>query len=173
MEKSKSKLHPGVKWSFRFGGYLSGIFFVIFMSVFFLGVIGALVGSILVGFVLLILFAILWIIMVEVFTQMAYNRWFYEFDNNGMKIEKGIIWKKYSNIPYERIQNVDIRRGVIARMLGFSSIEIQTAGYGGFYGGRGGHRGHSEGYLPGVEIKKAEQIRDFLMKKISGKKSGV
>ena len=43
---------------------------------------------------------------------------------------------------------------------------LQTAGYAAPTGGRGAY---TEGYIPGVNINEAEQIRDFLMKRISKK----
>ena len=94
---------------------------------------------------------------------MAYNRFFYEFTDNNLRLERGIIWKRYSNVPYERVQNVDISRGIIARLCGFSSVNIQTAGYSAM-----GRRGiSSEGYLPAVSPEEADEMREFLMKKIS------
>ena len=104
---------------------------------------------------------------------MSYTRWFYEFTHDGIKIEHGIIWKKYTSIPYERVQNVDINRGIIARIFGFSTVEIETAGQsgmGGAYGFRFGRRGRgqykSEGHLPAIDMNDAEKIREFVMKKI-------
>jgi membrane protein YdbS with pleckstrin-like domain len=102
---------------------------------------------------------------------MSYNRWFYEFTPEGLKIEKGIIWKTYKNIPYQRIQNIEIHRGIIARMCGFSTVDLQTAGYA-FSGHRGG-RSRAEGHLPAIDIKAAEEIREFVMSKISTYTSGV
>jgi putative membrane protein len=98
---------------------------------------------------------------------MAYKRWFYEFGINSLKIESGIITKRYSNIPYGRIQNVDVFRGIIARMLGFSSVSIQTAGYS-MMGKHG--KINAEGSLPAVSVEEAEKIRELLMRKISSKK---
>lgn len=169
------KLHPGAKWVFRIRGYFGALFLLIFFSWFLFPIIGAL-GVLVFGLqagiqaiVLIILFGFflyifLIIIIAEIYARMAYNRWFYEFGGDNLKLERGIIWKRYSNIPYERVQNVDIHRGILARMLGFSSVLIQTAGYSGY--GRGS-RGFSEGYLPAVSMEKAEKIREFLMKKIS------
>ena len=106
------------------------------------------------------------VLIAEVYARMAYNRWFYEFTDTNLRIERGIIWKRYSNVPYERVQNVDITRGIIARILGFSSVNIQTAGYS--IPARG-YRGQSEGYIPAVDRDHAEKIREFLMKKIHKK----
>jgi len=167
------KLHPGVKWSFRIGAYFATFFFIIFF-LFFIG--GLLLGSlgftglgILLGMMLVIFIVIAG--LAEIWVQMAYNRWKYEFTQEALKIENGVIWKTYKSIPYERVQNVDIRRGILARILGFSTLDIQTAGYSGGYQGRRGGMPSSEGHIPAVSIKAAEKIRDFLVKKISGKKT--
>ena len=160
------KLHPGVKVSWRISAYIGFIIFVFFLLI---SVFAALLAigfgfyKILTTFIIIL---ILWIIFVEVWIRLAYNRWFYEFTPDNLKIERGVIFKRYSNVPYERIQNVDIRRGIIARIFGFSSVMIQTAGYSG--GGRGQGIG-SEGYIPAVSKEEAEKIRDFVMKKISKK----
>jgi membrane protein YdbS with pleckstrin-like domain len=173
----KTQLHPGAKWLFRIRGFFGSIFILFILSWFLFPIIGLLgmflfksnigaaILTVVIGFVLYI---ILVIVFTEVYARMAYNRWFYEFTNDNLKLERGIIWKKYSNIPYERVQNVDITRGVIARLCGFSSVNIQTAGYS--FTGRG--MPASEGYIPAVAEQDAEKIRDFLMKKI-GKKQGL
>ncbi|MCX6749687.1 MAG: PH domain-containing protein [Candidatus Pacearchaeota archaeon] len=156
------KLHPGVKVSWRISAYIGFIIFAFFLVVSIFAVLLA-IGfgfyKILITFIVLL---ILWIIFIEVWIQLSYDRWFYEFTPDNLKIESGVIFKRYSNVPYQRVQNVDIRRGIIARMLGFSAVNIQTAGY-----SAGGKGFAAEGYIPAVDVKEAEKIRDFLMKKIS------
>jgi len=170
---TKSKLHPGAKWQFRIGSYLlaliPAIFIVSFLGGLIEGIIGGLItlGTI---FILIITIIVVVILIGEFYAHLAYNRFFYEFTDTELKLERGVIWKKYSNIPYERVQNVDVTRGILARIFGFSTVNIQTAGYGGVYGRRG-FGAQSEGYLPAVSIKAAEKIREFVMKKVSGKKS--
>ena len=177
------KLHPGAKWIFRIQGYFGSIPIlivlvylistIITLSSVFSGSfsITSLIKS---GFVFVIIFIaiILIIIFSEIYARMAYNRWFYEFGHDGLKLERGIIWKRYSNIPYERIQNVDIHRGILARILGFSTLNIQTAGYSGVYTRRGTYGAGSEGHIPAVSIEAAEKIRNFLIKKISKNNKG-
>lgn len=169
----KTQLHPGARWLFRlrvYSGLLPLLFFFLYFSIAFFrfsaisnGGAG-LAGSIIFLIVLIFVF----VLFGEVYARMAYNRWFYEFTNTELKIEKGIIWKKFKSIPYERVQNVDIRRGILARIFNFSTVEIETAGYSGFGGARRrNQRYESEGHLPAVPLEAAEKIRDFLMKKIS------
>lgn len=173
----KTQLHPGARWLFRLKGYAGAIVFMIFVGWFIFPPIFAIFGitsnlTLSSAITILLIYGLSYIFLViiiaEIYARMAYNRWFYEFTDSNLKLERGIIWKRYSNVPYERVQNVDIHRGILARMLGFSSVMIQTAGYS--YTARG--RPSIEGYLPAVDIESAEKIRDFLMKKISKKSSG-
>ena len=169
-----NQLHPGARWLFRLQAYYPLIFIGIFITLWSFQIFRFIAGgSIIAAIVIAILFYILFVIIVaEIYAQMSYTRWLYEVTNDGIKIEHGIIWKKYTSLPYERVQNVDIKRGIIARLAGFSSVEIETAGQSGFggYGFRFGRRGyrryHSEGYLPAIDLNGAEQIRTFIMKKI-------
>ncbi len=168
------KLHPGAKWSFRISGYVGSIVLLIFLS-FFIGplfvslfafIFPKSIGTVvLIGVGLFVIFVAAVIILAEVYARMAYTRWLYEFTPTNLRLERGIIFKRYSNVPYERVQNVDIHRGILARMLGFSSVMIQTAGF-------SGAGPMAEGYLPAVSQEKAEEIRDFLMKKITKRGRG-
>ena len=165
---AKKQLHPGVLWLFRIRSYIVALFLVILLSVFLIPVFLIFQSA-----VLAVIFVIvLAIVLGEIYVRMLYNRWFYEFTGTNLKLERGVIWKSYSNIPYTRVQNVDIHRGIIARICGFSSVMIQTAGYSAFGGGLFGRRMGVEGYIPAVDINEAEKIRDFLMKKIGKRTSG-
>ena len=112
----------------------------------------------------------LWIIPVFltlcfIWAKLSYHFYRYELTDAGFLKELGVIRKKYVTITYDRIQNVDIHRGIIARLLGLSDLQIQTAGSSavvsrGFAFGMG-----SEGRLPGVSKEIAEQLRDELVQK--------
>ena len=165
----KKLLHPGAKWLFRIGTYTGFLVLTVFFGFFGFALTFSF-GKVNLNplWIFLEIFAgILFflIILVEIYVRLAYNNWYYEFTDTNLKLERGVIWKRYSNIPYERIQNVDITRGIIARMGGFSSLNIQTAGYSAYASSRGSI--HSEGYIPAVSMKEAEDIREWLMKKIS------
>ncbi|MEM0465656.1 MAG: PH domain-containing protein [Candidatus Pacearchaeota archaeon] len=163
-----NKLHPGARWLFRLQAYyyliLHGILIIFF---------GIFIARL--GFFISILFYISFIIIFgEIYSRMSYNRYLYEINNEYIKIEHGIIWKKYTSIPYEKVQNVDIKRGIIARMFGFSTVEIETAGqsemdieyYRSIFVRRGYTPYKSEGHLPAIDINDAEKIRKFIIKKI-------
>lgn len=106
------------------------------------------------GIVLVVIFSWIW-------AKLSYRFYRYELREDGFRKESGIIWKKYTTIPYGRIQNVEIYRGLVARILGLSDLHIQTAGgvaqsrYGTF----------SEGRIPGLLRADAEIIRDELVRR--------
>lgn len=169
------QLDPGAKWFFRVRFYFSFFFWVFFLSAFFgwFVLVGVLIHS---GGVMVMFFVfsalgyiVLTVVLGEVYARLAYKNFKYELNPREIKIEKGVIFKVYKSIPYERIQNIDLYRGIIARMFGFTSVNIQTAGYSMGYNRRGSG---AEGSLPAVSQKDAEKIREFLMKKI-GRRSGI
>ena len=157
------KLHPGARWIFRVNSYITFLGLIIFVSIINLQIVLTMGG---VGkFIYVLLGMILFLFVVgEIYTRLAYNNWAYEFTKQGLKTERGIIWKKYTSIPYEGVQNVDIHRGILARIFGFSSLNVQTAGSS--YAGKGNF---SEGYIPALEPQTAEKIRESLMSHISSK----
>ena len=87
----------------------------------------------------------------------------YELREDGLRKESGVILKTYSSIPYSRIQNIDIHRDLLDRILGLSRLYIQTAG--------NTTPNSSEGKLPGLSSKTAEQLREELIKRVNHFKS--
>ena len=176
-----NNLHSGGRWLYRIRSYYPLLIIGIFVAIQVFPVFKLIsIESPILGPILTFIFYILFIIVVgEIYARMSYNRFLYEVNNDEVKIEQGIIWKKYTSIPYERIQNVEIHRGIIARMSGFSTVQIETAGqsgWGGVYFRRRGYRQYkSEGYLPAIDVHHAEEIRHFIMKKIkhTHKNSGI
>lgn len=120
---------------------------------------------------IVIIFA-LFVVLCWFWAKLTYHFFNYQLTEHAFKKEHGIIWKKYVSIPYERIQNVDIYRGVITRILGLSDLHIQTAGYSGVTRGRA--RGiRAEGYVPGLDKHIAEQLREELIRRTHGRKQGL
>ena len=117
---------------------------------------------------------ILYFIFCYIWAKLTYRFWGYQLTKDAFKKEHGVIWKKYVSIPYERIQNIDIHRGILARILGLSDLKIQTAGYSAVSYGRGRMAGiGAEGYLLGLDKQVAEQLREELIRKAKGTKQGL
>ncbi len=115
---------------------------------------------------LIIVLALCWI-----WAKLSYGYFLYELTENGFRKESGVIYKRYVTIPYERIQNVDIYRGILARILGLSDLHIQTAGASALVTRRGTSGMHAEGRLPALSRAEAEQLRDELIRRARGSKA--
>lgn len=171
------KLDPKAVWLFFFGGFFVlplfvPIYFIVslFWGFYSSASRGGSTGYGLVA-IIVIVFFMLMVVLKYFWAVLTYKNYKYELRPDGFRKEHGVIWKKYVTIPYERIQNVDINRGPIARILGLSDLNIQTAGMSGVSGSYGGT---SEGRLPGITPQVAEQLRDQLVARARGKgQSGV
>ena len=114
---------------------------------------------------LLLIFLLALFVFSFIWAKLAYRFYRYELTDAGFRKELGVIFKKYVTIPYDRIQNVDIYRGILARMLGLSDLKIQTAGASATVGRYGVFGGGAEGRLPAVSREVAEQLRDELIQR--------
>ncbi|MBI4135184.1 PH domain-containing protein [Candidatus Uhrbacteria bacterium] len=153
-------------WLFFLNALLGQVFMLVvfgtWLGVFLVGKLGFSVG----GVLLLALAAILVLIGLSwIWARLAYRYYRYELREDGFRKEHGVIWKKYVTIPYDRIQNIDIHRGVFARLLGLSDLQIHTAGASAVVGKYGARGVYAEGRLPGLSKEIAEEIRDELVRR--------
>jgi len=80
----------------------------------------------------------------------------YRFDNDGISMSWGILFRREVYLTYRRIQDIHLTRGIIQRWLGLSTISVQTA---------------SGSSMPEMSIEgivQAEALRDFLYAKMRG-----
>jgi len=61
---------------------------------------------------------------------LVYKNYSFELKENSLDVQFGIIWKKYNSIPYQKIQNIEIKKGIPERLTGLATLCIETAGYG-------------------------------------------
>ena len=163
------KLHPRAVWSFFLSKTISIVVLASFWAFFGLVITGS-IGEDVKGFssmefVSLSMFVLIFAILITIsyiIARLTYHYYRYELTDDSYRAERGIIRKRYVSIPYERIQNVDIYRGLIDRLLGLSVLQIQTAGYGAV--GAAAKFG-SEGRLPGLSHEDAKQLRDELIRR--------
>ncbi|MCX6666191.1 MAG: PH domain-containing protein [Euryarchaeota archaeon] len=92
----------------------------------------------------------------------------FEVGSERITITRGVIGKRVANIPYERVQNVNIWRGVLDRIFGLYSIEIETAGASNVRGSGGyGTRMNAEGTIQGVI--NPQPIVEYIIAKSKGR----
>lgn len=68
-------------------------------------------------------------VLITFFGGIAQWFWFYYWlDENELRVKQGLIVRKMQFIPRHRIQVIDISSGIIQRMFGLVSLNVQTAG---------------------------------------------
>lgn len=82
----------------------------------------------------------------------------YRFDEDGIWMAWGVLFRKEISLTYRRIQDIHVTRNVIHRWLGLSTIDVQTAS------GGSGPQMRIEG------IREGDGLRDFLYQRMRGAK---
>lgn len=70
---------------------------------------------------------IIYVLIVSLFPKVRWSRWSYDVTEQGVDMHRGIIIRKRTMVPMNRIQHVDTKQGPIYRKFGLSSISISTA----------------------------------------------
>jgi uncharacterized protein len=84
----------------------------------------------------------------------------YRFDDKGIAMSWGILWRREIYLTYRRIQDIHVTRNLIHRWLGLAAVGVQTAS------GTSGAEMTIEG------IRNPEVLRDFLYRKMRGADGG-
>ena len=80
----------------------------------------------------------------------------YRFEDDGMSMSWGILFRYEIHLTYRRIQDIHLSRNLIQRWLGLATLSIQTAS------GSASPEMNIEGIL------EAEKLRDYLYSKMRG-----
>lgn len=80
----------------------------------------------------------------------------YRFDDEGITMAWGLLWRREVYLTYARIQDIHLSRSLIERWLGLATINIQTAA------------GSASSEMSIVGLSKYEQVRDFLYSRMRG-----
>lgn len=79
-------------------------------------------------------------------------RFSYRLDPEELRIASGILSRNVRSIPYERIQDVNLEQGLLARMFGMARIRLETGSSG----------SGDEGVLDSVDLAEAARLRDVI-----------
>jgi uncharacterized protein len=80
----------------------------------------------------------------------------YRFDEKGISMSHGVLFKRETLLTYRRIQDIHLTHNIVQRWLGLATVSIQTAS------GAAGAEMAIEGVL------EAEALRDFLYQRMRG-----
>lgn len=157
-------LHPNARWLFFFFYAKSTVILLLLL-------LGTGVASILLESMFFMLIAFggvgLYVLTNLIAAQVAYRHYSFQVTETAFRKRFGILHRYTASIPFERIQNVNVRRSLIDRIIGLSHVDIETAGT----GSRkktpiiGGSKSSSEGHIPGISPEEAEQVRSLIMQR--------
>jgi hypothetical protein len=105
---------------------------------------GALIVAAAVAGVVGIVFSIVW-------ARLEWERWSWSVFDDSLELRHGVISRSASLVPFHRIQQIDLHRDPIERMLGLSTLVLRTAA------------ATSDAHLPGIDADRAEDLRHRLL----------
>ncbi len=80
----------------------------------------------------------------------------YKFDESGVSMSWGILFRREIQLTYRRIQDIHLTRNIVQRWMGLATVAIQTAS------GSAGPEMSIEGVL------QANELRDYLYRQMRG-----
>ena len=89
--------------------------------------------------------------IVLIHTILRYRIWRFEIRGDELYLERGVITRVKTVVPYVRIQHVDSRRGPLERVLTLATTVVYTAG----------SRG-ADVLIPGLPPSRSEELQDEL-----------
>lgn len=84
-------------------------------------------------------------------TIIYWTRFQFRVGEDEIRIDSGVLSRRHRSIPFDRIQDVDIVQGPLARVLGLAEVKFET--------GAGEGRRSEEGVLHSIALRRAEEIR--------------
>jgi putative membrane protein len=87
-------------------------------------------------------------------TTVEWLRRTYELEAGALRLEEGVLERKRRVVPFDRIQQVDLVRKPLHRLLGVATLRVETAGGG----------GAAEVDLDVVALAEAQALRSSLLK---------
>lgn len=101
--------------------------------------------------VLPIVFFVIGSILGLIYQFKRYQNWGFEVRDDHLYIERGVLIKTYTMVPFVRIQHIDTSRGVLDRIFGLSSLIVYTAG-----------SRSADVVIPGLTVDYAESLQKDL-----------
>jgi putative membrane protein len=82
----------------------------------------------------------------------------YRFDDAGMSMSWGVLFRREIYLTYRRIQDIHVTRNLLQRWLGLATVSVQTAS------------GSATPEMMVEGILEAEELRDYLYQQMRGAK---
>lgn len=100
------------------------------------------------GWTYVLLIGLVAAILLILVQWLSWSRFSYGVGSREIVIESGILSRNRRSIPFDRVQDVDIERGPLARLFGLAKVRIETGG-----------SAKDEGVLDSVTLAEADRLR--------------
>jgi uncharacterized protein len=88
--------------------------------------------------------------VLDVLLQRRVGRWGYLEREDDLLVQRGVLVRRLSVVPYGRMQFVDVTAGPVERSFGLATVRLHTAA------------AASDARIPGLEAAEAARLRDQL-----------
>jgi len=95
-------------------------------------------------------------ILIFVFAVISYFRYYFYIDNDELVVVKGVFKRSRTNIPFQRIQTINIEQSILHQLLKVTKLEVDTAGSKG-----------TEFSFSALSMAKAEALRQVVLEQKS------
>lgn len=85
----------------------------------------------------------------------------YALRDDDLVVRRGLMWQRFTAVPYGRMQLVDVARGPLDRALGMSELKFVTAA------------ASTNVRIPGVPAADADELRDRLVELAESRRAGL
>ena len=82
---------------------------------------------------------------------LSWHYWSWATHEDAIELSHGVIMRRLSVVPYHRVQQIDIKRDPIERMLGISTLILRSAA------------ATTDAHVPGVPFEETESLRHALL----------
>ncbi len=106
-----------------------------------------------------------WVVLmglIALWIPVFYRSLQYVIDSDGVRMKKGVFWKRNVTVPFAKITNVDVTQGPLQRAFDVGIIHVQTAGAGGAQG--------AQAELRLVGVRDLEGLKETIMDRLRGRK---
>ncbi len=87
-----------------------------------------------------------------IITKMAFKRKKFALRERDIIYMEGLLWRKHTVIPFNRIQHAEVTQGPIDRLFDLSKLKVYTAG-----------GSSSDLYIPGLLPIDAERMKHYIL----------
>lgn len=97
---------------------------------------------------------LLWFLLATYLVSKNYEIQGYALREKDILYRNGIIWRRTTAVPFNRIQHCEVKQGPVERLFNLKTLEVYTAG------------GQSSDLkIPGLQGDLATQLKEFILKR--------